>query len=101
MLEYLLYALAFIAVILAVEGAWRLARANLGEERAVKRRLARGRSAAVSAATTPQARPDALSVALDARFPRLARRSSGRGRRSVLVRWCLAQARCSCWFSSA
>lgn len=72
MFEYILYALAFIAVILAVEGAWRLARANLGQERAVKRRLGRARSAVDPGGAMPQAKPDALSVVLSARLPRLA-----------------------------
>lgn len=72
MFEYVLYAVAFIAVILAVEGAWRLVRANLGEERAVKRRLGRAR-ATLAAAHAEPAKPDGLSAFLDARFPRLQR----------------------------
>lgn len=71
MLEYILYAMAFIAVILAVEGAWRLLRANIGEERAVQRRLARAR-AVVANASAQARKTDRLSVFLDARFPRLA-----------------------------
>lgn len=71
MLEYLLYAAAFIAVILAVEGAWRLVRANLGEERAVKQRLGRARSSTAAAPLAPTAKTDGLSALLNARFPRL------------------------------
>lgn len=71
MLVYILYAAAFIAVILAVEGAWRLVRANLGEERTVSRRLARARSTVAAAAIQTTPKPSGLSAFLNARFPRL------------------------------
>ena len=71
MLEYVIYALAFIAVVLATEGVWRLVRANIGEERAVKRRLARARTPATAAAKPTKS--DGLSAFLNARFPRLER----------------------------
>jgi tight adherence protein B len=73
-LEYLVYAAAFIAVVLAFEGVGRLLRRSVGEERAIGRRLekARARALATSATAAPELRPkDRVSRALVARFPRL------------------------------
>jgi tight adherence protein B len=68
--EYLLYAIAFIAVVLGVEGAARLVRTSLGEQRAVGRRFARA-----GAAAGPQAAGDGrdpVSRLLLAKIPWLA-----------------------------
>jgi tight adherence protein B len=69
MLEYILYALAFIAVVLGIEGLWRLVRMHLGEELAVRRRLARARGSRVI--PTRGRGVDPLSRILNARLPRL------------------------------
>jgi tight adherence protein B len=71
MLQFALYALAFTAVVLAVEGAGRLVRARFGEERAVSRRLDRIRSRPVR--PDGGGAPDRLTAFIDARFPSLQR----------------------------
>lgn len=73
-LTYPLFAAAFIAVVLGIEGLWRLLRSGLGEERAVTRRLAkaRGRTAAEPAAASKRGQ-DPVSLALAARLPWLQR----------------------------
>lgn len=68
-LEYLLYATAFIAVVLAVEGIGRLLRSGLGEERAIGQRLAKTR--ARTAARVEAKEKERFSASLMARFPRL------------------------------
>jgi tight adherence protein B len=70
--EYLLYATAFIAVLLAVEGVWRFIRSAMGEERAVKRRLASARRSASSAGET-KAAPGRLARLVAERMPWLER----------------------------
>lgn len=72
-LEYLLYAAAFIAVVLGVEGGARLVRANIGAERAVSRRMLKARAQGPMAAAPDQPKDSALAQALAARLPRLER----------------------------
>ena len=69
-LEYLLYATAFIAVVLAVEGIGRLLRSSLGEERAIGRRLTRARETAAVQVRVEEPRKDRFSQSLTERFPR-------------------------------
>jgi len=74
-LEYVVYSAAFIAVVLAIEGFARLLRSNVGEERAIGKRLekARARALATAQAQTSDAPPpkDRISEALTSRFPTL------------------------------
>jgi tight adherence protein B len=71
MFDYVLYALAFISVVLAVEGAWRLIRTNFGEERTVRRRLDRIRSQPTR--TDGRGLLDQLTALIDARLPSVER----------------------------
>ena len=72
--EYLLYAGAFIAVVLAVEGVGRLLRSQLGEERTVTRRLAKARAqAAAKASAREPGGADVLAKAIGQRLPWLER----------------------------
>jgi tight adherence protein B len=70
--EYILYAAAFIAVVLGVEGLARLVQANIGEERKVAQRLAKSRAqpTVAQAAAAPAPR-DRFSKAIATRFPGL------------------------------
>jgi tight adherence protein B len=73
-LEYLLYGAAFIAVVLGVEGLARIVRANLGEERAIARRLAKTRAQASARARLRQSGgADLAAQAIAARLPWLDR----------------------------
>ncbi|CAN7382790.1 type II secretion system F family protein [Phenylobacterium sp. LjRoot225] len=70
-LEYLLYAAAFIAVVLAVEGIGRLLRSSLGEERVISQRLAKSRARAMAQVEDEAQGKERISASLTARFPRL------------------------------
>jgi len=69
--DYLLYATAFIAVVLAVEGIGRLLRGSLGEERTIAQRLTKARANATRQPELANPRKDRFSLSLMARFPRL------------------------------
>jgi tight adherence protein B len=69
-LEYLLYAAAFIAVVLAVEGIGRLLRGALGEERVIGRRLAKTRTRTAAQVEAEAQGKERFSASLVARFPR-------------------------------
>ncbi|WP_395670235.1 type II secretion system F family protein [Phenylobacterium sp.] len=69
LLEFVVYAAAFVAVLLAVEGIGRLARSGLGEERDVARRLGKARARARQQSATRS--PSQVSEALARWFPGL------------------------------
>jgi tight adherence protein B len=70
--EYLLCASGFIAVLLAVEGLWRFIRGQIGEERTIKRRLAKAReTAAARSAAETKAAPGPVARLVSARLPGL------------------------------
>lgn len=72
--EYFLYATAMIAVVLGIEGVARLARSQVGAERAVNRRLARARvQPSAKAQMRPPAGAELLARAIAARAPWLER----------------------------
>ena len=69
-IEYSVYAAAFIAVVLAIEGLVRVLRGLVGEERTIKRRLARAQPLAAHGAEPGEARePDRMSRLVIARVP--------------------------------
>lgn len=70
-LDYLIYAGAFIAAVLAVEGLWLLARSSFGEGRMMKVRLARARRSDGEGADKGKERPSALDALVERRLPRL------------------------------
>jgi tight adherence protein B len=73
-IQYLLYAAAFIAVVLGIEGIARLIRSQVGEERAVGRRLAKARAgASVKAQMRQSTGAEIFANAIAKRLPWLER----------------------------
>jgi tight adherence protein B len=75
-LQYLLYGAAFVTVVLAIEGLSHLVRGNVGEERAIARRMAKARSKALAQARVrdgSDSGAEALSRAIGERLPWLDR----------------------------
>lgn len=71
--EYLLYGVAFLTVVLAIEGVGRLIRSNMGDERAIARRLNKARVHAQQTAAEVHSDSDALAQAIGERMPWLER----------------------------